>query len=190
MKYQRLPVDVDPFRLVEQGRTLHGKLAVSEFPRLQDLLVESMESGDEGLVDITLEFTRSETGLPIVKGSIHCHLDMSCQRCLKPVSTPFHSELYVVFVSSDAQADNLQEGYDTWLVEDSRLFLKDFVEDEILLALPVVIAHDLDNEQDRMQCKPQKALIEVLPDRFDEVDEGTQKENPFDVLKDLKLDNE
>jgi len=189
MKYQRLPVDVDPFRLVEQGRKLHGKLAVSEFPRLQDLLCESMETDDQELVDIELAFKRSETGLPLVTGSIRCKLDMSCQRCLNVVKTPFYSELCVVFVSSDAQANNLQEGYDTWLVEDGRLFLKDFIEDEILLALPVVIAHDLENDQQRLQCKPQKALIEVLPGHVDQVDEDTQKENPFDVLKDLKLDN-
>jgi uncharacterized protein len=190
MKYQRLPVDVDPFRLVEQGRELHGKLAVSEFPRLQDLLCESKETdSDEELIDIKLAFTRSETGLPIVNGTIRCRLDMSCQRCLKAVKTPFYSELCVVFVSSDAQADNLQDGYDTWLVEDSRLFLKDFIEDEILLALPVVIAHDLENDQDRLQCKPQKEFIEALPDQFDEVGEDAQKENPFDVLKRLKLDN-
>ena len=189
MRYQRLPVDVDPFRLVEQGRKLHGKLAVHEFPRLQEFLFHPVETDkDDGLIDIKLEFMRSETGLPVVRGTISCLLDMSCQRCLKAVKTPFNSELNVVFVSSDTQAESLQEGYDTWLVEDNRLFLKDFIEDEILLALPVVIAHDLEDEQGRMQCKPQKEFIEVLPDQFDEVNEDSQNENPFEVLKNLKLD--
>ncbi len=190
MKYQRLPVDVDPFRLAEQGRELRGKLAVSEFPRLQELLFQSVDTDvNDELIDIKLEFMRSETGLPLVKGTIGCKLDMRCQRCLQLVKIPFDSELNVVFVSSDAQAETLQEGSDTWLVEDSHLFLKDFIEDEILLALPVVIAHDLENEQDRMQCIPQKEFIEALPDQLDEASGDTGKENPFDVLKNLKLDN-
>ncbi len=48
-----------------------------------------------------------------------------------------------------------QEGLEAWLVEDERLFIQDFVEDEILLALPLVAKHE--------QCEPVRKLIEALP---------------------------
>jgi len=191
MKFQRLPVEVDPFRLVEQGRELVGKLPLSDFPRLGDLLFaeDGLENKtDQAAIDVTLVFDRGETGLPTINGIIKCELVMSCQRCLNAVETKLESELCVVLVTSDAQAETLQEGYDTWLVEDNRMFLQDFIEDEVLLALPIVVSHE--------QCEPVRELIEALPDdeRKQATDslsandeEEADKENPFAVLKNLKL---
>ncbi len=102
---------------------------------------------------------------------------MTCQRCLKGTEELFETKLEVVLVSSDAQAEKLQEGFDTWLVEEQQIFLRDFIEDEILLALPLVIAHD--------ECDAARKLIEALPE--DEISEAQQvDDNPFAVLKELK----
>jgi uncharacterized protein len=173
---QRLPVEIDPFRLVEQGRVLDGRIPLSDFPRLKDQLFDVKD--DQSIVNVHLEFTRTDTRLPVVKGSISAELQMTCQRCLKGKDELFETELEVVLVSSDAQADKLQGGFDTWLVEEQQIFLRDFIEDEILLALPLVIAHD--------ECDAARKLIEALPE--DEIDESaTEDENPFAALKDLKL---
>lgn len=170
---QRLPVEVDPFKLVEQGRLFEGRLPQTDFPRLQDLLFDASQV--DKLIEVKLEFTRTETNLPAVKGQILAELHMVCNRCLNAVDVTLDSALEVVFVTSDAEAERLQEGFDTWLVEDQTLFLRDFIEDEILLALPIVVTHD--------DCEPARALIEGLPEN--EIKEP--QENPFAVLKDLKL---
>ena len=179
---QRLPVEVDPFRLVDQGRMFNGRIPLNDFPRLKEQLFERDGSGDvaldDNIVNVHLEFTRTDTGLPVVKGTISSVLHMTCQRCLKGTKESFETELEVVLVSSDAQAEKLQEGFDTWLVEEQQIFLRDFIEDEILLALPLVIAHD--------ECEAARELIEALPE--DEIDEtALEDENPFAALKDLKL---
>lgn len=199
MKFQRLPVEVDPFRLVEQRRELIGKLPVTDFSRLQDLLFYETNQDrqqDQSAVDVKLNFDRNERGLPVIRGVIRSNLNLSCQRCLKLVDVPFESEFSVVLVSTDVQAETLQEGFDTWLVEESRLFIQDFIEDEILLALPIAVSHE--------QCEPERKLIEALPDdeslgnmpeNLDspngesqgEALEDAEKENPFAVLKNLKL---
>jgi uncharacterized protein len=177
---QRLPVEVDPFRLVEQGRKFEGRIPLGDFPRLQDLLFDT----NNELVTANLEFTRTETGLPVIKGQIKVELQMICNRCLGSTEMLVEINPEVVFVSSDAQAERLQDSYDVWLVEDQKLFLRDFIEDELLLAMPIVIAHEADEE-----CQPARSLIEALPDdeNRDENDEKQQKKNPFAVLKDLKL---
>ncbi|HIP81902.1 MAG TPA: hypothetical protein EYH16_05770 [Leucothrix mucor] len=184
MKYQRLPREIDPYRLVEQGRELVGRLPVTDFSRLQDMLFYKTADDrkrDKTALNVTLVFDRTETGLPMVKGKIECDLDLHCQRCLKAVNMPFETDLAVVFVTTDVQAETLQEGFDTWLVEDNNLFLQDFIEDEILLALPIVVSHE--------KCQPARELIEALPE--DAVADGSEdkqeKENPFAALKDLKL---
>ena len=174
---QRLPVEIDPFRLVEQGRIFDGRIPINDFPRLKEQLFEGDDDIDNNIVNVHLEFTRTDTRLPVVRGTISSALQMTCQRCLKGTEELFETKLEVVLVSSDAQAEKLQEGFDTWLVEEQQIFLRDFIEDEILLALPLVIAHD--------ECDAARKLIEALPE--DEISEAQQvDDNPFAVLKELK----
>jgi len=172
---QRLPVEVEPFKLVEQGRLFEGRIPQQDFSRLQELLFSDKENDE--LVNVELEFTRTDTGLPVIKGHIKAELQMLCNRCLDATDLAIDTSLEVALVSSDEQAERLQEGFDIWLVEDQKLFLQDFIEDEILLAMPIVISHD--------DCEPARELIEALPS--DENTDEQQKDNPFAALKDLKL---
>ncbi|WP_299871569.1 DUF177 domain-containing protein [uncultured Cocleimonas sp.] len=174
---QRLPVEVDPFKLVEQGRQFEGRMPLSDFPRLKDLLFKSESTENDKLVKVSLEFARNETGLPVIKGQIAAEMQMICNRCLDATTLNVETQTEVVLVGSDAQAERLQDSFDIWLVEDQTLVLKDFIEDELLLAMPLVIAHD--------ECEPARKLIEALPDEYS--DEQQEKENPFAALKDLKL---
>jgi len=186
---QRLPVEVDPFRLVEQGRLFDGRIPLSDFKRVSELLFKPSSPSGKGekckqtLVNVHLEFTRTDTKLPVVKGEINTDFEMVCQRCLEAKKESLALSFEVVLVSSDEQAERLQEGYDTWLVEDQLLFINDFLEDEMLLAVPFVVSHE--------DCQPVRDLIELLPEEI-EVQEGDAddaKANPFAVLKDLKLDS-
>ena len=174
---QRLPVEVDPFKLVEQGRLFNGRIPQQDFSRLNELLYSNNEKNNNKLIEADIEFTRTDTGLPLIKGNIKTELQVTCNRCLEATELIIDTPFEVVLVSNDAQAERLQEGYDIWLVEDQKLLLQDFIEDEVLLAMPIVISHD--------KCEPAKKLIEAMPE--DENIEDQQKENPFAVLKDLKL---
>ena len=175
---QRLPVEVDPFKLVEQGRQFEGRMPLSDFPRLKDLLHTGESSVNDKLVKVDLQFTRNETGLPVIKGQITAEMQMICNRCLDATALNVETQTEVVLVGSDAQAERLQDSFDIWLVEDQTLVIKDFIEDELLLTMPLVIAHE--------ECEPARKLIEALPE--DEIsDEQQERDNPFAALKDLKL---
>lgn len=183
-RIQRLPVEVDPFRLVDQGRVYEGKIPVGDYPRLKEILFDSDEGSENGtLVNVKLEFTKTDTGFAVILGKISARLEMPCQRCLKAEVVPFETELKVVLVASDEQAERLQDGYDTWLVEDHSLFLQDFIEDEILLALPYTVSHET--------CESVIELNEFMPESHPQDDEqnkeAQEKGNPFSALKDLKL---
>lgn len=171
----RLPIEVSPYRLVEQRRTLAGDAPIDQMKRLADLL-----ASQQGSVKTELEFTRNDTGLPIVKGSIHATLDVICQRCLNSVQHVLVSSIYVVLVKNDEQAERVQEGFESWLVdeESEKMRLLDFIEDEILLALPFAVMHE--------QCEPARPLVEALPEDELLVTEAEPKKNPFSVLQSLK----
>ncbi|MEE9303929.1 MAG: YceD family protein [Thiotrichaceae bacterium] len=188
--FNRLPVEVNPFRLVEQRKILVGTIELSRLPRVMELLC--LDKNDEvevcGNVDVvenvdvvkaTLNFDRTAMGLPIITGEIEAHLDLSCQRCLSKVAHSVSSSIKVILVITDEQAEQrIQEGYESYLVEDERLFIQDFIEDEILLALPLSVMHE--------QCDAGRPYIEALPeDEIDWVEEDKQ-DNPFATLKKLK----
>ena len=61
----RLPVDVNPFKLVEQGRCLAGVMPLQQLPRLVEVVLAGTQD-----VAVTLDFTRSIGGRPMIKGHI------------------------------------------------------------------------------------------------------------------------
>ena len=168
---KRLPIDIDPLRLVEQRILLSGELLVKQLPRLQEQLF-----ANTGAISVDLAFDRTEiTHLPRVTGNVKGQLDLTCQRCLKSVLHEVDNEIDLVFVTSDAEAERLQNDHETWLVEDDRIFLQDFIEDEILLGLPHSALHE--------QCEPFRPLIEAVPEEIKPQQEDA--ENPFAILKKL-----
>ena len=189
---QRLPVEVDPFRLVDQGRIYEGKIPQSDYPRLKELLYSSGKQTDNRedkntLIDVKLEFTKTDTGLAVILGKISTTFEMPCQRCLNAETVPFETDLKVVLVASDEQAERLQEGYDTWLVEDHRLFLQDFIEDEILLALPYIVSHESCETTFELNQELNQPRLDTHFEGDEQNEEVLEKDNPFSVLKDLKL---
>lgn len=168
----RLPVEVNPYRLVEQRRELEGDYEVANFSRISDLLADKT-----GVFSVDLSFFKNKSGLPTIKGRVTGELSLVCQRCLTPVSITIDNPIDLVLVSSDEQAEQLQGGYETYLVEDGRIILQDFVEDEVLLNIPQLVMHD--------QCEPYKPLIEATPETITKAVQE-ERENPFAVLQNLK----
>ena len=179
----RLPVEVNPFRLIEQRRQLSGKVKPNSLPRLQELLVEEQDKSE---FEVALDFDYSPSKLPMISGTVCGTVALECQRCLKPVQVQLNTQLNVVVTSSQTDRQPEEEGYEICIVEDERLFLQDFIEDEVLLALPVVPRHE--------SCEPVKALREIsteesisnTPDTHTEHQQEEERENPFAALKDWK----
>ena len=68
---------------------------------------------------------------------------MECQRCLTPVDVPLDVERSFRFVADEATAEALDEECDEDLLALSREFdLRELIEDELLMALPVVPRHE------------------------------------------------
>ena len=168
----RLPVEVNPYRLVEQGRVFDGVCDIASLTRIADLL-----SDKEGTLDVHLSFYKNESGLPALKGKVIGNLSLICQRCLDVMSLAIETSIDVVFVSNDEKAQRLQGGYETYLVEDSRILLNDLIEDEVMLSIPQLVVHE--------QCEPYRPLIEATPETISQT-VHEEKENPFAVLQNLK----
>ena len=107
---------------------------------------------------------------------LHLHAQASlalvCQRCLGPVETPLMAQRSFLFVAGEETAAQLDaDSEDDVLALTRSLDLQELVEDELLLALPLVPRHEL--------C-PQPLPME----HGDAPDE--ERPNPFAALAALK----
>jgi uncharacterized protein len=102
-------------------------------------------------------------------------LTMTCQRCLQPVSEPLAVDRWFRFVASENEAaEQDAEAEEDVLVLNRQFRLLELIEDELLLALPVIARHDV--------C-PQPLPLDEAPADVAEVDE---RPNPFAALEALK----
>ena len=168
-----IPPHVDPRKLADRGATLEGELPIKQFSRLCEQLVS-----DAGSVHVRLEFGRDEQGLIVMRGDLEVEVQMVCQRCLEPASLPVHSEFVYAVLREGASADSLPKSYDALEVGEEPLDLIELVEDELLLALPIVPAHEPD------ACQHPAGFAAAPEPSVNEV----SRSNPFDVLAQLKRD--
>ena len=102
---------------------------------------------------------------------------LQCQRCLRPLDEAVHVDRHFRFVADEDTAAALDdETEDEVLVLQKSLNLRDLVEDEMLLALPLVPRHDV--------CP------EVIPMQFGDVELVEEKANPFASLALLRKDRD
>ena len=167
-----LPETIEPFRLANQGETLKGQLALGRMQRLM-----GMVEGVEGDINVTLAFSVDDNRMRYVDEHISTALKLVCQRCMDEMVFSIDLKMQVGFVLSDEQAKHLPEEYDPLVVEDDTVVLADLVEDEIILALPLVAMHETDecNKGSSDMKNTSESEIEMEP-----------RENPFAILKSLK----
>jgi len=102
-------------------------------------------------------------------------LPQICQRCLEPVDVAVQLEREFRFVESEAVAETQDDDCEEDLLVTSREFdLAALIEDEVLLAMPLVPRHDT--------CPVNVKMVAADPD-FDAL---AEKPNPFAVLAQLK----
>ena len=173
---QRLPHEIDPFRLSESRSVLEGTVPLKQFKRLRPVLVD-----DTGVIAVVLNFDVDELGVPCVTGTIKAELGLICQRCLERYDYPVEQGISLAWIRSEREAKNLPLRYEPYLVETNPLILNDVIEDELLLALPQIPMHQ------ESECVATK-WINKPEDKSSEksADNETGKENPFSVLANLK----
>lgn len=166
----RLPVQIDPMRLAAKGDCLQGRLQIASMQRLSSLVHDT-----SGNVEVELQFDRDESQRSILKIHLQTTLGMICMRCGQPMSLAINTRSTLGLISDEADAEELPEGYEPLVVAPEPMTLIDIVEDELLLALPIVAMHE------DSQCHTEWIQEDEVVSSSD-----TTKENPFAVLADLK----
>ena len=134
----QLPKTVDPYRLAGRGAELRGWVPLRDMARLGTRLASA-----DGVVDVSLRFGTDADNTRYVEGRLEVSLRLTCQRCLEIMELPIAQTVRLGLVTDDAGGvERLPAHYEPLVIEDDSLDLAGMVEDEILLALPIVPMHE------------------------------------------------
>lgn len=164
-----VPEHIDPFRFAEQSLHLDGAVRLADMPRLSSNL-----ASNEGFATVNLHFGRDEQKIAYIEGNVKANLHLQCQRCMEPYVYEIMSDFVLGIVNSLDEANTLPEHYEPALAKDGHLALRELIEDEILLNLPIIPKHE------SADCHSQ--LSEANAD----LERKGKAENPFHVLRSLK----
>ena len=194
---------IDPLRLnvahfAADALEAEGDWAIAELPRLADsecpvdagsplkARADASKSPSRSAGDLTRRVRWRAVGSHRPLGGenqvwMHLLADadviLQCQRCLLPLDESVHVDRHFRFVADEDTAAALDdEVEDEVLALPKSLNLRDLVEDEMLLALPLVPRHDV--------C-PEK-----IPMQFGDVEIVEEKANPFASLALLRKDKD
>ena len=168
-----LPEYLDLIQKAKLGTEIEGEWPINKLDRIADQLVN-----DGGMLIAKLELGQQEK-LLFLKGSVSVNLAVTCQRCMQAMDLPLNAVINLALITNESQEDQLPEGFEPLLVDDSKMRLPDILEDELLLAMPLVPMHDNDCSE-YLQQQKQRQAVEAEQDKAEK-----EKQNPFSVLKDL-----
>ncbi len=156
-------VVIDSLAFARDTRRLEGDLAMADMPRVHDLLTEV-----SGSVHYRLTGRIGALGKSQLLLQLDGFVPLRCQRCMERLDFSLHVESVLELVGSEADLtqEDLEDDSRDFLPAEKKLDVLALIEDEVILALPVVPRHD--------SCS--------LPGGG----EKSVKESPFAVLAGLK----
>lgn len=128
-----LPVSVDAERMVAGRRSFEGVLPVAKLPRLVEALAD-----DHGEVCYRLEFEQGALGGPQLHAVLRAGLTLQCQRTLEAFVFPAEVDARFGLLTDERDAAALPRDCEPVLLKDGAVSLRRVMEDELLLALPLV----------------------------------------------------
>lgn len=168
-----LPKYFDPRKYANQKVALEGRVALALMSELSEVL-----TSNEGDAVVHLDFRVDEDRRYIATGSVKATVHLECQRCMHPVGIELGVDLSLGFVYDEDHAKNLPAEYDPVVMTEGEVILADMIEQELLLALPIVAYHEENG------CNP---MALKYASSTDDAPDDEIKPNPFSVLADLKV---
>ena len=172
------PRHLDVKAFAQVGAQLHGQSPLADWPRLlQEQFTDGANGADAVRWHLQGRMVAVTGGSAQVGLSLQAEVELmqQCQRCLTPVQEKVLAQRDFLFVADEATAEALDEDSEADVLVISRDFdALSLVEDELILALPLVPRHE--------SC-PQNLPTEVADEVFEQ---ASERPHPFAALAALK----
>lgn len=148
---------------------LAGTVKLVDMPRIANNLNKL-----EGNAEVELQFGKDEQKLAYVRGQVKAAPTLQCQRCMGPMIYEIMADFALGIVNTLDEANALPSHYEPAMTSEGQLALRELVEDELILSLPIIPRHEPD------------ACHVKLPLQGANLEKEEKRENPFHVLETLK----
>jgi uncharacterized protein len=128
------PLDID--RLSRGEAEIEFDVPLAELPRLKSRI-----AGVGGSVRGTARFGQ-QSGFAVAELSLAGAARLQCQRCMRPMELAIDSTTHVALIAAEADAPEVPEELEPVLLHEGRISAGELVEEELLLALPIVPLHE------------------------------------------------
>lgn len=141
----RAPVIIDALTLARSGAGYDYRFQQHHFSRLSGLVMSEQPS-----LDVKLQFDL-QRDKPIIRGQLQGTVELVCQRCMALLQYPLDEQfaLWVVEAATTSSdhpdelaADHELADMEEWVADATRIDVVELVEEQIILALPLVAKHD------------------------------------------------
>lgn len=130
---------IDGLEFARTGSKLQGAWPVAGFARLRDAL-----RADDGILQYVLVGVPEERGRPALRLKVDGALQLVCQRCLGALEFPLRIDVSLQLAATQAEVDAAPldpEGPEQ-IVAGREMPVRELVEDEVLLAIPLAPRHE------------------------------------------------
>ena len=170
-----IPAHIDLLRAARSDSQFDGTVKLADMPRLVGMLASK-----DGLLNVKVKLGLDEQGYAYLHGTASGEAQVYCQRCLQAMPLELEADFELTLVESEYEVERIPEEKDVLVITEVPGSLVNIIEDELILAFPLVQMHEAEN------CD----ATGFMKDERKSPDEqaSQEKENPFGVLKDFKLD--
>ncbi len=169
----KLPKQLDPVKSAQKRAVYDGVYLCKDLTRFNDAVSSVLAD-----VSVKVEFNKDAQGLIYFAGIAKTDVSLICQRCNKSFNHAVNADFCFSPVQGQEQAEVLPDVYEPVEVNDhGEIDFFQLVEDELILALPIVALHA------REDCAVKEEDLQ-----FGKLEPEQERKNPFAVLKELKRD--
>tara|TARA_Y200000002_G_scaffold378582_1_gene386224 strand:+ start:988 stop:1500 length:513 start_codon:yes stop_codon:yes gene_type:complete len=136
-----LPEHLSANRFIDAKEEISGPLDPQHYKRFAE--IATLASG----ANVTLRGYSEPYGSKVIVGELQAAAQMTCRRCLKPVTVVLESSLRWGLVFSESEMQDLEKDLDPILVEEGQIPLRQAIEDELVLLLPIMPTHESCNSE-------------------------------------------
>lgn len=173
MQKVKIPVTIDPVKAAQKRSDYEGFVPLVNLTRLTQSLLNQ-----QGEVTVRVECGTDQQGLTVIQGGASCEVSVTCERCGQAMMLSLDCNFAYTPVKpgDDSALELIPERYDVIEKDEhGEINLRQLVEDELILALPLFPMHD------EAVCTVSAASMS-----FGDIGPEPEKPNPFAVLAELK----
>lgn len=167
-----LPSRFNPAELARSRHKGQLELPVSYFKRFSAML-----ANDDGDVVARANFELNDAKQATAQGNLQTSVNVTCQRCMRDMEIQLSGTFSFVFIASEEEAIDAEDDYDPVLVNShNEIESVDFLEDELILQLPLRLVHEDEKQCDQSVITAVKTAEQTGP---------AKTHNPFSDLDKL-----